>query len=80
VVLRGTPLEDGGVSMQDGAVTYGTRSAVSAYRGSIVSLSGRSIVADVTSASGGTIRLDIHVLDDGSGGASGTISGASANG
>ena len=76
VVIDGTPLADGGVSMDRGAVRLGTAAAPAMYRGDVVSLDGTAVVAALRAADGTRIRLDMNFNVDGaSTNVSGTVTG-----
>ena len=74
VVIRGTPLANGGVNMSDGLVRLGVPGTPDLYRGPIISLDGTNIVAQVSDASGATLVLNMRlVVDDGSHTVGGTV-------
>lgn len=60
VVLRGIPLDGGGVQMTGSRVTFGPPGAPGDYSGEIVSLEGPRLVASVQDSHGA--RLDLMVL------------------
>lgn len=75
VVLRGVPLEDGGVQMTASSVTYGPRAAPGVYSGSIVSLEGQRLVASVQDVRGHALDLTLLLhLDSSSRTLSGSLS------
>lgn len=57
MVLRGVPLEGGGVQMTGSRVTYGPRANPADYSGQIVSLEGQRLVASVQDAQGNSLDL-----------------------
>ncbi|HSC48833.1 MAG TPA: ferric reductase-like transmembrane domain-containing protein [Gaiellaceae bacterium] len=59
VVLRGVPLDGGGVQMTGSRVTYGPRAAPGDYSGQIVSLDGSRLVASVQDARGDALDLTL---------------------
>ncbi len=61
VVLRGTPLPSGGVSVQASRVTLGPLSDPSRYRGRVVQLEGTRLVADVHDSAGRALRVDFRL-------------------
>ena len=60
VVLRGVPLEGGGVQMTGSRVTFGPPGAPNAYSGQIASLQGPQLVASVQDSRGDA--LDLRLL------------------
>jgi hypothetical protein len=56
VDLRGQPLQ-GGVSMTASGVSYVPAGTQTVYLGSVTSLSGRSVIVDVATASGARLQL-----------------------
>jgi len=83
VVIEGTPLASGGVSMDRGSVVLAV-AGVTDLSGSIVSLSGADVVATVRTATGATATLTMSFsIDSTSNRVSGTVSaelGSSPNG
>jgi DMSO/TMAO reductase YedYZ heme-binding membrane subunit len=73
VVLRGVPLDDGGVQMTGSRVTFGPRAAPGDYSGQIVSLEGPRLVASVQDAAGHALDLTLFLRIDPS---SRTLSGS----
>jgi Ferric reductase like transmembrane component len=59
VVLRGVPLEDGGVQMTGSRVRFGPPGAPGAYAGQIVSLEGARLVASVQDSQGDALDLTL---------------------
>ena len=66
VVLRGVPLENGGVQMTGSRVTYGPQTAPGDYSGQIVSLDGSRLVASVQDARGDALDLTLLLRLDAS--------------
>jgi hypothetical protein len=64
VVLEGTPLQSGGVSVQSSRVTLGPTSDPHRYRGHVVSLQGTNIEAEATDHAGHTVRADFRLVLD----------------
>jgi len=60
MVLRGVPLDGGGVQMTGSRVTYGPQANPGAYSGEIVSLEGPRLVASVQDGQGNS--LDLRLL------------------
>jgi DMSO/TMAO reductase YedYZ heme-binding membrane subunit len=73
VVLRGVPLENGGVQMTGSRVSFGPRQAPGAYSGQIVSLDGPRLVASVQDSRGDALDLTLLLRLDSS---SQTLSGS----
>jgi Ferric reductase like transmembrane component len=73
VVLRGTPLPSGGVSVQSSRVTIGPLSDPTRYRGTVVQLEGTRLVANVHSGGGSSLRVDFRLALEG-GRVEGTVS------
>ncbi|HSD81547.1 MAG TPA: hypothetical protein VLB47_12820, partial [Solirubrobacteraceae bacterium] len=73
VVLRGVPLENGGVQMTGSRVSFGPRQAPRAYSGQIVSLEGPRLVASVQDSRGDALDLTLLLRLDSS---SQTLSGS----
>jgi DMSO/TMAO reductase YedYZ heme-binding membrane subunit len=73
VVLRGIPLDDGGVQMTGSRVSFGPRQAPRAYSGQIVSLDGPRLVASVQDSRGDALDLTLLLRLDSS---SQTLSGS----
>jgi DMSO/TMAO reductase YedYZ heme-binding membrane subunit len=66
VVLRGIPLEDGGVQMTASRVTFGPRTNPGDYSGEIVSLQGPRLDASVEDGQGNSLDLTLLLrLDSG---------------
>jgi len=84
VVIEGTPLAGGGVSMDRGTVRLGVASAANLFRGDVASLNGTDITALVRSVTGTTVTVTANFSVDGTTGrVGGTVSGVpggSANG
>jgi DMSO/TMAO reductase YedYZ heme-binding membrane subunit len=59
VVLRGVPLENGGVQMTTSSVDFGPAGSPRAYSGSIVSLAGSRLIASVQDARGDALDLTL---------------------
>jgi methionine sulfoxide reductase heme-binding subunit len=59
VVLRGVPLESGGVQMTGSRVTFGPPGAPEAYSGQIASLEGARLVAFVQNSQGDALHLTL---------------------
>ena len=74
ILVHGSPLNDGGVSMQASHVTLGAATAL--YTGRIVKLSGLRLVAAVSSSSE-KLRLNISLRFGSDGSAHGTVRGTS---
>jgi methionine sulfoxide reductase heme-binding subunit len=62
VVLDGTPLPSGGVSVQSSRVTLGPTSDPRRYRGRVVSLNGRNLEAEATDRTGDSVRADFRLV------------------
>ena len=78
LVLRGAPLEDGGVSMTASGVAFAAAGSSSVYEGHIVGLQGTSITARVTAGSQ-TIALQIGLqLQPNQSSVTGTVQGTAA--
>lgn len=73
VVLRGVPLENGGVQMTGSRVSFGPSQAPQAYSGQIVSLEGPRLVASVQDSRGDALDLTLLLRLDSS---SKTLSGS----
>ena len=67
IVLRGVPLENGGVQMTGSTVSFGPRQAPHAYSGQIVSLAGPRLVATVQDSQGDALDLTLLLRLDTSG-------------
>lgn len=79
--LYGTPLAEGGLSMQSSDVAYATAGAPSAYRGPVVSLDGPHLTAVVTDSNGSHLRLGIDLQTNASSGSvAGTLRVRRSNG
>jgi methionine sulfoxide reductase heme-binding subunit len=61
VLLEGTPLASGGVSVQRSRVTLGPVSDPRRYRGRVVQLNGRDLEAEATDSAGHTVRADFRL-------------------
>jgi hypothetical protein len=64
VVLKGVPLENGGVQMTNSSVDFGPAGSPSAYSGTIVSLAGSRMVASVQDARGDALDLTLTLRLD----------------
>ena len=64
VVLEGTPLQSGGVSVQSSRVTLGPTSDPRRYRGRVVSLQGSNLETEATDRAGDTVRADFRLVLD----------------
>jgi hypothetical protein len=73
LVLQGAPMDDGGVSMTASGVAFQGSGSTPLYEGSIVSLAGSSISADLSSPSAGGLKLAIVFRIDPQ---SGTVGGS----
>jgi hypothetical protein len=73
LVLRGTPVDGGGVSMTASGVSLSRGGRI--YTGSIVGLAGPRVAARLRDASGRTLALDLVVLADPQGHVRGTARG-----
>jgi hypothetical protein len=62
VVLEGTPLPTGGVSVQSSRVTLGPASDPHRYRGRVISLAGSNMEAEATDGAGHTVRADFRLV------------------
>jgi Ferric reductase like transmembrane component len=62
IVLEGTPLPSGGVSVQSSRVTLGPTSDPRRYRGRVVSLNGSNLEAEATDRAGNTVRADFRLV------------------
>ena len=72
--LYGTPLGNGGLSMQSSDVAYATAGSPAAYRGQVVALAGTHITAVVSDAAGKHLRLDLDLrINPSSGSVGGTL-------
>jgi hypothetical protein len=76
IYLRGVPLEDGGVAMEQSRVRMGTTTAL--YQGEIVGLRGLELVASVQSRTR-RVRLVISLTLARDGSVSGSVQGSSAS-
>lgn len=61
VVLKGVPLQNGGVQMTTSSVDFGPPGSPRAYSGTIVSLAGSSVVASVQDARGDALDLRLRL-------------------
>jgi len=61
MILRGVPLEGGGVQMTGSRVTYGPQANPGAYSGSIVSLNGPRLEASVQDGRGNSLDLRLFL-------------------
>jgi hypothetical protein len=61
VVLEGTPLQSGGVSVQASRVTLGPASDPRHYSGRVISLDGTNLEAEATDRAGDTVRADFRL-------------------
>jgi len=76
ITIEGTPLADGGVSMDHGTVRLGLVDAPNLFHGSVTSLNGTDVTASLRAANGTTVALSAHFNVDGTTGRiSGTVSG-----
>jgi len=66
VILRGVPLENGGVEMSASSVSFGPRASPHAYSGEIVSLAGSRLGASVQDSQGGVLALMLELRLDSS--------------
>ncbi len=74
VDLEGQPLEGGGIQMTSSAVTLGTVSDPSLYRGAVSQLEGTSIAATVRDSTGHSLNLSIALqIDPSTNSAMGTV-------
>jgi sulfoxide reductase heme-binding subunit YedZ len=74
--LRGQPLQ-GGVSMTASGISYVPAGTQTVYLGSVTSLSGRSVIVDVTTASGARLQLSFALnINPQSGVVTGTMDAA----
>ena len=84
LVIEGTPLADGGVSMQQGTVSLGVAGEPKLLRGEVTSLNGTNVVARLHSAGGQRMILTMSfTVDDASSSVTGSVSaraGGSRNG
>lgn len=72
--LYGTPLGNGGLSMQSSDVAYATAGSPAAYRGQVVALAGTHITAVVADAEGKHLRLDLDLrINSSTGSVAGTL-------
>ncbi len=79
LALRGFPTDDGGVTMTSSGVAFAAKGSSSVFEGSIVGLNGTDVSAQVTSSSGGTYNLSLHLSVDGTTNAvTGTVTGVRA--
>ena len=62
VVLEGSPLPSGGVSVHTSHVTLGPTSDPRRYRGRVVSLNGDNLEAEATDRAGDTVRADFRLV------------------
>ncbi len=72
VVISGPALDDGGVRMDAGQVTFGSTGQPARYTGRVTTLDGADISATATDAAGGTVSLTLDLTID-SGRVSGTL-------
>jgi sulfoxide reductase heme-binding subunit YedZ len=84
VVIHGTPLSNGGVSMDRGTVQLGAADHPNVFRGEVSNLSGTDVEASVRAANGSTVVLTMNfTVDNSSNTVAGTVTaqpGGSANG
>ena len=74
LAIEGQALSDGGVALSSSRVTLGSSSTPALYRGQIVELSGKHIVATVRRGDGRALSLNITVEPNpGAGTVSGTV-------
>ena len=74
IVLRGTALDDGGVSLTSSTVTLTGADHTDSYSGSVTELRGSTVAADVQSAAGSKLSLEMRLsIDDAQ--VSGTVHG-----
>ena len=71
--IDGQPLTDGGVEMTSSAVTLGTSSKPTMYRGRVTALAGTSIQARVSSTRGSLVLLARLQIDPTSGSVTGSV-------
>jgi phosphoribosylformimino-5-aminoimidazole carboxamide ribonucleotide (ProFAR) isomerase len=78
VELRGLPLRDGGVRLENGTVTLTGTGADDRYTGKVVGLQGSQILADLSNAIGGRLHVavDFRQLDQATGQMGGNVSAA----
>jgi hypothetical protein len=80
VVIDGTPLANGGVSMDHGTVRLGLAGAPNLYRGQVASLNGTDISASLRAANGTTVALTANFSVDGTTNhVGGTVTGQPGN-
>jgi hypothetical protein len=75
IYLRGTPLDDGGVALEQSRVRMGA--ATPMYRGKVVGLRGSQLIAGLRS-NAGRLRLVISLNIAGDGAVSGRVRGTEA--
>jgi hypothetical protein len=77
ILLTGQPSDNGGVQLTSSRVQLGPAAAPMAYQGHVTQLSGTSLVADLTTASGATLtaRIDLQ-LTQGQSTVTGTVRGS----
>lgn len=61
VILEGSPLASGGVTVQASRVSLGPTADPRRYRGRVVSINGRELEAEATDRAGDTIRADFRL-------------------
>jgi hypothetical protein len=77
ITLTGAPVDGGGVELTGSQVTLGPTAAPKEYQGHVTQLSGATLVADLTSASGAHLTVTIALrLVPGESTVSGTVQGA----
>ena len=72
MTLWGSGSDDNGVAMTDSRVTFRPVGVTGAYTGQVVGLDGNVVEADLSSSSGGSVRLTVALQIDS---ASGTVTG-----
>ncbi len=80
VQILGQPLVGGGVSMTSSKVSVGAKGQPLEYQGTVSSLDGSRIQADVTDADGKSARLDMQLAIGGGSSVSGTLSARPTSG
>jgi Ferric reductase like transmembrane component len=78
VELRGRPLSDGGVTLDNGTVTLAGAGAGDRYTGDVVGLQGSQILADLSNAGGTRLQVSVNLqqLDRATGRMAGTVTAA----
>lgn len=72
--LEGEPLDGGGIQMTASSVALGSRSTPSQYRGTVTSLSGTDIAAQVSDGNGNRLTVNARLaLNPDAGSATGTV-------